>query len=72
MKTFCVRRAYIIALAAVLLFAQGCGKEKDTEPVQVIGFDQLDTEGIASWRPENLDMNSDNDNSTVAEIEGVK
>lgn len=72
MKTFCVRRGYIIALAAAFIFAVGCQKENEQEPVQVIGFDQLDTEGIASWRPENLDINSDNDNSTVAEIEGVK
>ena len=38
-------------LAAVLLVS-GCGKEADAEPVQVIGFDELDTDGVASWRPE--------------------
>ena len=51
MKTFCVRRGYIIALAAAFIFAVGCQKENEPEPVQVIGFDQLDTEGIASWIP---------------------
>ena len=44
------KRQYIIALmAAIFLCVAGCGKEADAEPVQVIGFDELDTEGIASW-----------------------
>ena len=44
------KRKYIIALmAAMFLCVAGCGKEADAEPVQVIGFDELDTEGIASW-----------------------
>ena len=45
------KRQYIIALmTAMFLCVAGCGKEADAEPVQVIGFDELDTEGIASWR----------------------
>ena len=50
MKRNTYKRVYIIALLAAVLLVSGCGKEADAEPVQVIGFDELDTEGIACWR----------------------
>ena len=54
------KRAYIIVLlASVLLLAQGCGKETEAQPVQVIGFDELDAEGLASWRQEESYVDSD-------------
>lgn len=53
MKRMIHKRVYVIALLAALLFwAQGCGKEADAQPVHIIGFDELDAEGIASWRTE--------------------
>ena len=59
MKRNTYKRVYIIALlAAVLLLVQGCGKEDDAEQVQVIGFDELETEGLASWRIEDLSTDS--------------
>ena len=67
-----MQKYIIMFLVASMLLSVGCGETKPEEPVNVIGFGEMDTEGVASWRPENLDMNSDNDNSTVAEIEGVK
>ena len=54
------KRAYIIVLlVSVLLLAQGCGKETEAQPVQVIGFDELDAEGLASWRQEQSYVDSD-------------
>lgn len=42
----------MILLAAVLLFATGCGKEEETANANVISFEELDAEGLASWTME--------------------
>lgn len=70
MKKTKYKRVYIFALlAAVLLFAQGCGKETNTEPIYIIGFEELDAEGLASWRPEGTSLDSVDgmDSSEVSE-----
>ena len=50
MKRNIYKRVFIIALLAAVLLVFGCSKGADAEPVHIIGFDELETESIASWR----------------------
>lgn len=68
MKRKYMKNIYIMMLlVAVLLFATGCGKEEETANATVISFEQLNAEGLASWR-----MQEDTDDVLLEENASVQ
>lgn len=61
-----MQKYIIMFLVASMLLSVGCGETKPEEPVNVIGFGEMDTDGVASWRPEENSNNAVDVNDSIS------